>query len=86
MLRLILLLLGVYFVFKLVIRPWLFNTTLRKSQNLGRGATNQNLPEVLIHCPVCGTYFQESRGAAVAGSVVCSVNCVEPYKESKGTK
>lgn len=83
MLRLIFLLLGVYFVFKLVIRPWLFNVTMRKAQNLGRATTNPNIPEVLAPCPVCGTYFQESRGTSVGNAIVCSPKCVGLYKETK---
>ena len=68
----IFLLLAVYFIFKLFLAPRKVSSGYK-----GPGAKDGHLPEVLVSCRVCGTFFQGSHGVMVGGQVVCSSNCAK---------
>lgn len=76
MLRLIFLLIAVYFALKLVGKVLLAGAqerwrTFHKTTQRGDGTQ----PTVLTSCPACGTYFQETQGVHGRGGVYCSAAC-----------
>lgn len=79
MLRLILLLIVLYFVLKVVRR--LFSVGPKENRRAVPDDPHKSLsqPEVLVCCPVCGTFFQSSRGVQTGDRVLCSPKCAKEF-------
>lgn len=77
MLRLIFLLIALYFVFKLFLAPRKLSGENRANVARNKNSRENQMPEVLVSCPVCGTFFQKSRALTAHGQMVCSPKCAK---------
>lgn len=77
MLRLIFLLIALYFVFKLFLSFKGLGQQKRSRLSGKDPSEKDQTPEMLVSCPVCGTFFQDAQGVMAGGKVVCGTKCAK---------